>query len=220
MSQRILLMWAVLATVIAVAMTGFVVGKSVGIRSASSDEARAATEMPYSTQPSGADEALPAFAMPDMFAGAPREWRSAVNKGVDGYVVLFDAEAREIIVEKCQHAGYPSDANSPIMDQEFCTGVLSGWLAALTETEAIVQDRARGSNVTVRLKARLAGDKPTLRLRFADHDAALVPGTKNEWLQAVERQPSIVEQKKRYLLALGGERPSRADEAEGADRND
>jgi len=110
MNQRFVLIWAALATLIAVGMTGYVVGKNVEARGAQSREVRPATDMPYSTAPGGAAEPAPTFALPAAFANSPREWRTADTDDLTGYVALFNPQAREIIVEQCRHAGYPVDA--------------------------------------------------------------------------------------------------------------
>ena len=83
------------------------------------------------------------------------------------------------------------------MGWEFCESVLWGTLVQLDEQGALVRDRRRGT-IEVELSLR-DGDPPTLSLAFADHDMVLIPGSKNDLYQLMDRSPDMMVQRERKI---------------------
>lgn len=211
MNQKILLGWALSATALALLFLGFAVGK----RSALVD-ARAANQAPYASTQStlapgaahtndAASANLPAnpYVIPDAFANLPAEWHSVTNgEAVRGYAILLDVQRREAIVEKCHHRGYVDQRSGKIIEPgwEFCDNVLWGTLTRIDERSATAMQAGKPVELTLELGG--ARDAPRLSLSFADHTMILKPGSKNDYLQALESTPQIRQQKDRYVRTM------------------
>lgn len=211
MSRKFLLGWAITATVLMLLAVGFALGKRAGSAGPEGATIPAYGATAASTDPRRhPDEAPPVdpYTIPRKFAGLPAEWRSDHDgKSRDGYAILLDPQRRELIVEKCHHAGYfDFSADRPIeQSQEFCDIVLWSTLTTLGEQEAKAVTRT-GEAVDVKLALTTTDDdEPRLELSFGDHGMKLVAGSKNDLLQSMEAMPDIRRQKNVLLKALVAE---------------
>ncbi|MEO1574787.1 MAG: hypothetical protein AAFU65_07490 [Pseudomonadota bacterium] len=195
-----LLAWALGATLVAVGAVGYSFGKRAG--GEAPQAARHATDMPYTDESAQRTPPPPAYSVPESFNGVANEWRSTVRNDTTGYAVLFQPERRRIIAERCQHHGYAS--SDGMIGSEFCTTLVKGTLTSLETDEATLMDR-EGNPVTVRLN--LGDDGQTLRMRFGEHDLRLMPGSRNDLMQAMEALPDVQEKKRAFILAMAGDRP-------------
>ena len=201
MASRALTIWAVTASVVAVAAVG-TLGYVLGQRSVPTAAPMLAAASAVNTDPTAAAVAAPpAYSVPEMFAGVPTQWRSNVGEMPAAYAALFDPQRRQVIVEHCRHPGYdPDDRDALAGVGNMCSPVLRAQIAELTDTLAI--GRARdGQRIEVRIDASLQQSPPRLRLRFDHHDADLQPGSKNDLVQALESIPAIAQQKNLYMQA-------------------
>ncbi len=221
MSQKGLMIWALAASFIAVGAIGYSLGQHKSNSSADIRAAVSATESPLTTEPGAGAVPVPEYVIPASFAEVPSEWRSDVTGDVEGYSVLFDPLTRQAIVESCRHNGYQlDDAGRPLeLFGEFCTTLLQGELQSLTEKEATVRAKD-GRIVTVELKPDMTRQPATLRLEFDGHTLALIPGSRNDLLQIMEREPVVLERKRRYFAAANArERGTVSDDNATTERN-
>lgn len=204
MKQSALVVWAVSATAVAVAAVGglgYLMGQRLSHQSASTIPV-AAQGVPMTDPSRPAEARAPAYTVPEEFSDAPTQWRTEVGSKPAAYAALFDPSRRELIVEHCKHPGYDVEGGrNLVQDGEVCARVLTARLASLTREQAVALDRD-GQRVDVRIDASLAEQTPSLRLRFGDHDVDMVPGTRNDMFQALERIPAIATQKEKYMQAL------------------
>ncbi len=215
MTQRILLVWATTATTLALALLGY----TIGTKSYAGQSAPAAVYGPSSTDPRGGEATKQAdpYQVPAAFDGLPAEWHSVFDGDeFRGYAILFDPAHRQVIVEQCRHPGYPENAKKGVRDfnWEFCTNVLWGKLTRIDEDSATAID---GNGDPVELKITVNGDSmpPRLSLAFENHDMSLIPGSKNDYLQAMENSPAMQRQKERYaksIMALDEEQQRRLEQ--------
>lgn len=219
MSSRALTVWAVSATVIAVA-AGSALGYTLGQRSAP-EPAVVAPGNPNAatTDPARGGQTQPVYVVPDVFADVPTEWRTAVGRKPQAYAALFDPVRRELIVEHCQHPGYDvADEDALSRAADICTLALRARIAQLADDRAIAIGRD-GDPVEVRIDAALDEQPPRLRLRFGEHDVDMLPGSKNTMFQALEAMPAIAQQKSDFLraqmAATQSRRPAVTPEQEG-----
>lgn len=77
---------------------------------------------------------------------------------------------------------------------EFCTNVLWGQLLAMDEHSAMVQARS-GKQLELSLSLTTEDGQSELAMSFPDHQMNLVPGSKNDLFQTMNRKPVMVEQK-------------------------
>lgn len=217
MSQKILLGWAITATVLMVLAVGYAFGKNADrsspavvsqpvyrVSEASTDGRHVGDEVPQAES----------YVIPDVYAAMPTEWRSD-NDGTsrDGYAILLDPVRRELIVEKCHHAGYFDFKSGQSIEQnsEFCDVVLWSTLAMLAPENASAVSRD-GRHVDVALVVNNDGAEPVLSLSFGDHQMELVAGSKNDLLQIMESLPAIQKQKDAWVASMMAEN----DRARGA----
>lgn len=211
MSQRFVTIWAIATTVIAIASLSYIAGKRAG--GAQNIAPRSATQAPAATAPGVAREQRPAYVIPEQFDGMDNEWRTDADEATTGYAALFDPSTRQLIVEQCEHSGFAVDdtGNAIEPSYDYCSGVLNAQIDQLGDTTVLATNRA-GREIKVRLEARLESEMPSLRLRFDDHDVTLVPGSRNDLIQQMEKSPIIAAQKEKFLLAqmrqLAGSRES------------
>ena len=225
MSQRLLLAWALSATALALIFLGYAIGRTMG----TNDRAPApAGYAAYAPDTSGGEPPVqPADPnpVPEALVGLPTEWRSEFS-GEDfrGYAILLDTQRREIIVEQCLHPGYVDERTGALVEPmwEFCQGVLWGTLTKFEDLTATVVDRDSGP-VDVEFNLADGETPPRLSLSFNDRSMELIPGSKNDLLQAMENAPAMVEQKDKFLKTTiakedaarrmaeeaGGDRPTR-----------
>ena len=210
MSSGFIKYWAVGATAIALVLLGILIGQRLGQApepEALIDDGRG-TELTdradvYSNndRTTGSDgETLKepeTFIIPAVFTSIPSEWHTIISEdSFDGYAILFDPPRREVIIEKCRHPGYfDPEADRPLpQGVEFCTNVLWGQLLAMDEHSAVVQTRS-GKQLELSLSLTTEDGQSQLALSFPDHQMSLVPGSKNDLFQALDRNPIMVEQK-------------------------
>ena len=199
MSQKLMLGWALSATLIAVGAVGYIAGKNAG-RPTPVMSAPAAT----STDPtSDRSTDMPVYRVPESLQGIPTEWRTVVDDTPVGVAALFDPTSRRFVAERCEHHAYATTDTALELN---CETLLSGQLASLAVTEATVFDRD-GTPATVRLDLDHGAQPPQLRLRFGEHDARLIPGRRNDLVQAMEALPIVQKNRRAYLLAMAGPRP-------------
>ncbi len=187
------------ASAAALVLLGVVVGRSsVGGSGGAVPIARPDAPVRGSTE---AEAALgPNFSIPTSFTGLATEWRTETGGTADaGYAILFEPQSRRMIVDRCLHRGYfDLAANRPVEPGEFCKTVLSGSLSSLEEKEAKVTTRD-GASVDASLALVEDSGVKRLRIAFGDHEMLLVPGSKNDLFQEIERTPRIEEQKRRQF---------------------
>ncbi len=202
MNQRFTTLWAIGATIVAISAVSFSAGKYIGQEAAAPHVSLHETAT-SATDPKQAQAVnVPVYTVPAEFVGAASQWRSALDHKTVGYAALFDPQRRKIIVEACVHSGYLLDAQGrPLPSKEFCEPLLWGELASLDSQNATVIDRS-GRQKSVRLDL----DAESLKLSFDEYRMTLIPGSKNDLLQAFEKHPDVVQRKSRYMVALAAPR--------------
>lgn len=202
MSQKGLFIWASTATLVAVGALGYSLGKHASNSSENQYGAVSPTELPVTTEPGAAVEPVPEYVIPESFANVPSQWRSPNTDDLAGYAVLFDPTTRQAIVQSCHHNGYRLDDSGQPLEllNDFCTSVLHGELSSLTDEEAVVKT-GNGETVTLKLEPDMTGDPVSLKIEFDGHDMDLIPGSRNDLLQAMEQEPVVKERKRRYFTA-------------------
>lgn len=210
MSSGFVKYWALCTTAIALVLLGILIGQRLGqppepealIDDDRGTELAEAADV-YSnndrTTGSGGESLKEpeTFIIPAVFTSIPSEWHTIINEdSFDGYAILFDPPHREVIIEKCRHPGYFDPETDRPLPQgvEFCTNVLWGQLLAMDEHSAMVQARS-GKKLELSLSLTTEDGQPQLALSFPDHQMNLVPGSKNDLFQTLDRKPVMVEQK-------------------------
>lgn len=210
MSSGFIKYWAVGATAIALVLLGVLIGQQfgqapdseLGIEKGRAIELTGGTDVNTNTVETTSSDGGPgdkpeAFVIPAAFTSIPSEWHTIISEdSFDGYAILFDPPRREVIIEKCRHPGYfdpEADRPSP-QGVEFCTNVLWGQLLAMDEHSAMVQTRS-GKQLELSLSLTTEDGQSQLALSFPDHQMNLVPGSKNDLFQTLDRKPVMVEQK-------------------------
>ncbi|NND59983.1 MAG: hypothetical protein HKN49_06905 [Gammaproteobacteria bacterium] len=215
MNQKFLLAWAVAATALALVSLGFALGRAGSNPAVDPPMLNADPTMSTMAGPDAESHPADTYSVPDALAELPGEWRTQFDDEYGGYAILFDPGRRELIVEQCAHPGYIDRTGAPVeLGWEFCESVLWGTLATLDSDGALVRDRRRGS-VEVELSLS-GGDPPKLSLAFADHDMVLIPGSKNDLFQAIDRSPEMMAQRERKLQMAIAEEEARRRMAEEA----
>ena len=209
--------WAIAASAIALVLLGILIGQRFGhtpdsgpvIDKGHATELTGGTEVKTSTNgTSNSDGATSSdggpidepesFVIPTAFTSIPSEWHTIIiEDSFDGYAILFDPPRREVIIEKCRHPGYfDPEAGQPLPEGvEFCTNVLWGQLLAMDEHSASVHAR-NGKQLELNLSLTTEDGQSQIALSFPGHQMNLVPGSKNDLFQALDRKPVMVEQKK------------------------
>lgn len=213
MSSNIAKNWAVAATAIALVLLGVVIGQRTGrdVDSAQDILTTPATgqvaenaghpapgaSAPTSTDAESDNQPAP-YVIPDAFVSLPSEWRTAYDEGdYHGYAILFDPPRREVIIEKCFHPGHFSqETGQPVPEGwEFCDNVLWGQLVSLDEHTAHVQAR-NGTQLDLTLSLDNEDGQSHLALSFPGHSMDLIPGSKNDLFQAMDKSPEMTEQRR------------------------
>ena len=203
--------WAVAATAIALVLLGVLIGQRLSqptkpdAKINDSQEVNSASNAEINSNVDGTvgSEREPikkpeAFIIPAAFTSIPSEWHTVIiENGFDGYAILFNPTRREVIIEKCRHPGYfDLETGQPFPEGvNFCTNVLWGQLLVMDERSAKVQARS-GGQLELSLSLTAEDGQSQLALSFPGHQMKLVPGSKNDLFQAMERSPTMVEQKK------------------------
>lgn len=213
MSSSFFKYWAIAATAIALVLLGYLIGQHTaqspevlaesvqsqpaGVAGPHREPAESGTSAATNEGGAVVDQ-LPPYIIPDAFLALPSEWRTPLSEDhFDGYAILFDPPRREVIIEKCQHRGYFDTASGqPVpMGWEFCDNLLWGQLLELDEHSARVGSR-RGELIDMSLSLSNENGVSQLALTFPGHQMNLVPGSKNDLLQAMENTALIQEQKR------------------------
>jgi hypothetical protein len=219
MGQKFLLAWAVAASALALLLLGILIGRSTGtdpnpVRAAGDYEAtRMASEGPDAGAVAGPD-----YSIPDVFQGLPKEWRTGTDgETFDGYAIWFDPERREVIVEQCLHRGYVTEDGAPLdTNYEFCEGVLWASILDIGAGEATVRTQ---TGEVVELDLALSEDAGQLSLSFPGHDMTLVPGSKNDLLQAMDNAPRMVSEKQQAIEVMQAQYQERLRAQQAAERD-
>ncbi len=199
MKQNVLMVWAISATIVAVAAIGYALGK----HSALPAENVVSSAALNTTDGNGPHVSMPAFSIPARFKGAPAEWRSVLAKNdLQGYAVLFETATQTLIVEDCTHRGYEVDVNGrPVLSTaEFCKEVAWTSMVTLADDELVARTR-EGGTIQVALELDEQADPPVLHMSFDGHRAKLVPGSKQDLFVIMERVESIAKQKEAFHQA-------------------
>lgn len=218
--NKFLLAWAVGATALALVFLGYAIGRTSG--NGAEPVTLLSGDNPATSTEAGADaSAVPVdpYVIPATLSGLPAEWRTPFEDRYEGYAILFDPQRRELIVEQCAHRGYLDERSGvPVPEGwEFCANALWGQVQELTEHSATVADNRRGV-VLVSLDMDTASDPPQLELSFAGHDMVLVPGSKNDLFQDMDRSEPIRAQRMAVMnLAMAEDAARRRLAQEGID---
>lgn len=198
MKLTIVLVWAVTATAVALVLLGYTISE------------KSHTAMPVAVDPFGSTasdtqggetaQQVDPYQIPPALSGLPAEWHSVFDgRHFRGYAILFDPSRREVIVEQCRHPGYPRQVSGPprVLGWDFCTNVLWGNLTRIDEHSATAVD-SQGDPVELQITVDREAVPPRLSLSFQDYDMDLVPGSKNDLLQAMDSSPAMLLEKERY----------------------
>jgi hypothetical protein len=210
--------WAILATALALVLGGILIGQQIGEKRALAKIAAPAispqrmmeTATEAGSTMTNKTRSLPeTFTIPESLNIMPSEWRTAfIGEEYSGYAALFEPQRQEVIVEQCRHPGYidPSTDQPMKTATEFCSPVLWATLVSLDEDSAIARDRNGESvNLALAYSGEESGEEDggsenrqaQLMLSFEGHEVTLVPGSKNDLFQEMERSPEMVKQKQR-----------------------
>lgn len=203
MSQKFLLAWAIGATALALILLGYMIGRTGGGPNPAPLSVAANLATSTETGPSVQPEPADPYLVPVALAGMPAEWRTPFRQELAGYAILFDLKRRELIVEQCAHPGYFDEGTGReiLQNWEFCEPVLWSRLVEIDETSVKAIDRRRG-RVELELAADREADPPSLSLSFGDHDMRLIPGSKNDLFQAMDRSSAIEQQRDKVIKML------------------
>jgi hypothetical protein len=214
MSISFIKSWAIIASAFALILLGVLIGQRLGqapdaetvTEKARATELTAGTDINTNTDGTSSTDGGPgdepvAFLIPAAFTSIPSEWHTIIKEdSFDGYAILFDPPRREVIIEKCRHPGYfDPESGQPLPEgMEFCTNVLWGQILVMDEQSAVVQAR-NGEQLKLTLSLTAKDEQSHLALSFPGHQMNLVPGSKNDLFQALERNPVMVKQKQQKI---------------------
>ena len=205
MNQKYLIGWAIATTALSLFLLGILVGRSTGDEgtAATAEGAYARFDTDTSLPAANVEAAAPAVIVPAGFDGLPREWRTDPDKETfDGYAIWFDPRRGEVIVEQCLHRGYLTEDGAPLTTKyEFCEGVLWASILDMSDTGATVRTRT-GEIAELNLELAEGADQETLSLSFPGHEMVLIPGSKNDLLQAMDNTPRMIREKQQQFEAF------------------
>lgn len=215
MNDRFIKAWALFASALALILFGVQIGRTPmfspaekhnmqsverasGLVSTETDSISTEVGGNGDTQSVGSKVPEAVYSVPDAFVGLPTEWRTQFN-GVDfnGYAILFDPFRQEIIVEQCRHPGHFDEAlNRPIeAGTSFGKIVLWSRINLLSSLMANVTTRD-GKPEEIKLSLTEKEGQRHLALSFGNHVMDLIPGSKNDLYQAMDRTPEMRRQQR------------------------
>lgn len=204
MNQKLLIVWALSATALALVFLGYAIGKTTEADKRLSASAAYGSHLADTSGGEPQVELVDPYVVPAVLDGMPSEWRSPFDgKNFHGYAILFDPMRREVIVEKCRHPGYFDERKGVAVDGgwDFCNNVLWGSLVRIDEFSATAVNRA-GQELELELTLDGEGDERRLSLSFPGHAMVLQAGSKNDLLQALEFAPQMQKQKDRLMKTI------------------
>ncbi|MEM6639697.1 MAG: VOC family protein [Pseudomonadota bacterium] len=199
--ERLLLFWALSATLAAATALAYIAGRA---SVAGSAPAKAAQTLSTSPALPETQVSQTRYVVPTEMQTMAGEWRSEAADSLVGYAVLFEPARRRFIAEKCEHHGY-APVHMKAREDALCITLLEGRLASLSTEEAIVVDRQRHQS-TVPLAFTSKAGETTLRMTVGEHEFQLIEGNRNDLMQAFEALPQVKENKRAYLTARFAQR--------------
>jgi hypothetical protein len=206
-------LWAIASSALCAVLIAYIVASHA---TAPDGDGQPAAEAAPAPDPSGIPTEVPAA-----LRGLPTEWvhRAAEDARIGWSVVLDPTGTRELIAERCTHRGYfDLDAGTPRdTDWRFCETVLAGSIVALDDDELAVR-APTGEIRRVGYAVEGTPDTPRLVLVLGGRPTVLVPGTRNDLYQQMDRVPAIRAEHEALLRHMAEPRPEPAGPARSSDR--